>query len=530
MALVLKVVSYKGLPPNQPLSAQFDQQGGSIGRAPNNQMVLPDPEKFISRVHASIVCEAGQYFIEDSSTGGTFLNDSEIPLQQGRVPLTDGEKIRIGEYELLATIAETGMAPGFAGNIEQPVRQLDLAQNSVLDGPFAPAQPGVAPPKADFFSSFVEQPESSVFHQSFTPPQIAEAPAQNAVDDLDFGDLLSKLDELPGVVSPAGGGNPAADLPPLPADFFADEVPEPAETAAFQPAAAAETPPWQPINDAAAKIPEASPFDMPEPALAIFNEHPVAADFPPPPLERHAPIEPPAAEPLAPQEPAVEPVFPGHPAAQHQIVEPPMPTARPVQPQTVHAVADDALLREFLAGAGISDPHLLPPEQWPALLRTSGELLRAMVQGLMQVLRARAELKSQFRVSVTTMRSVDNNPLKFTPSVDDAIKLILAPTNPGFLPPKQAVSEGFNDIMNHQIAMTAGIQAALAEILRSFDPQLIEKTQAEGVMFQKKAKCWEYYVEKYPRLKAVAQEEFFGDAFADAYEKQMLLLSRAAKN
>ncbi|MCQ8131018.1 type VI secretion system-associated FHA domain protein TagH, partial [Methylomonas rivi] len=203
---------------------------------------------------------------------------------------------------------------------------------------------------------------------------------------------------------------------------------------------------------------------------------------------------------------------------------------QPVPSPSISAAADDLLLREFLAGAGIGDPHFLPPEQWPALMRTSGELLRGMVQGLMQVLRARAELKSQFRVSVTTMRSVDNNPLKFTPNVDDAIKLILAPTNPGFLPPKQAVSEGFNDIMNHQIAMTAGVQAALAEILRSFDPQLIERTQAEGVMFQKKAKCWEYYVEKYPQLKAVAQEEFFGDAFADAYEKQMLLLNRAAKN
>jgi type VI secretion system FHA domain protein len=187
-------------------------------------------------------------------------------------------------------------------------------------------------------------------------------------------------------------------------------------------------------------------------------------------------------------------------------------------------------LREFLAGAGIHDANFLPSEQWPAMMRTSGELLRSMVQGLMQVLRARAELKSQFRVSVTTMRSVDNNPLKFTPNVDDALKLILAPTNPGFLPPKQAVSEGFNDIMNHQLAMTAGIQAALAEILHSFDPQLIEKSQTEGVLFQKKAKCWEYYLEKFPQLKAVAQEEFFGEAFADAYEKQMLLLNRATKN
>ncbi|MBS4049933.1 MAG: FHA domain-containing protein, partial [Methylomonas sp.] len=197
MVLILRVLSYKGLPSNQPISAQFDAQGGSIGRAPNNHLVLPDPEKFISRVHASIHCEAGRYFIEDSSTGGTFLGDSDIPLQQGRAPVSDGEKIRIGEYELLATLSESATA-GFAVSIEQPVRQLDLAQNSVLDGPFAPAQPAPPQPKADFFSSFVEQPESSAFHQSFTPPQIAATSAPAAADELDFGDLLSKLDELPG--------------------------------------------------------------------------------------------------------------------------------------------------------------------------------------------------------------------------------------------------------------------------------------------------------------------------------------------
>lgn len=497
MALILKVLTYKGVPSSQPISAQFEGQGGSIGRAPNNQLVLPDPEKFISRVHASIICEAGHYFIEDSSTGGTFLNDSDIPLQQSRAPLSGGEKIRIGEYELLATIAESAAA-GFAGNIEQPVRQLDFAQDSVLDGPFVPSQPAASQPKADFFSSFVEQPESSVIHQSFSPPQIAETPGNAGVDDLDFGDLLSKLDELPGAGNPTGS-NQATDLPPLPADFFAEEAPKPAETSPFQPTDASETP-WPPFPETPADVPQVSPFAVPDP------------------------------EPMALQEQAVEPVFPVHPAEHAERVEPAEPPARPTPARAASPTADDELLREFLAGAGIADPHFLPPEQWPALMRTSGELLRSMVQGLMQVLRARAELKSQFRVSVTTMRSVDNNPLKFTPSVDDAIKLILAPTNPGFLPPKQAVSEGFNDIMNHQIAMTAGIQAALAEILRSFDPQLIEKTQADGVLFQKKAKCWEYYVEKYPQLKAVAQEEFFGDAFADAYEKQMLLLSRAAKN
>lgn len=510
MVVVIRAISYKGLPPSQPITAQFDLQGGTIGRAPNNQLILPDPDKFVSRTHASIVFEAGQYFVQDSSTGGTFLNDGDLPLQQTRAALIDGTKLRIGEYELQVSIAETPTL-GLAVNIEQPVRQLDFLQSSPLEGPFA-AQPILPAAQPDFFSSFIEQPESSPIHQSFTPPSIADTASHAAVDDLDFGDLLSKLEELPGA-SIAAPVAQSADLPPLPADFFTDDFALPQADVAVA-VAALEPEPAVPI--AAEPVAPMAPFCMPQ----------LEDDLEPIATPEFVPAQPAAAF-SVPLPETIPPEQFATPEAQADFA----PIRQP-EPPTNRAAAsmDDQLIREFLAGAGIFDAHFLPPEQWPAMMRTSGELLRSMVQGLMQVLRARAELKSQFRVSVTTMRSVDNNPLKFTPNVDDALKLILAPTNPGFLAPKQAVSEGFNDIMNHQLAMTAGIQAALAEVLHSFDPQLIEKSQTEGVLFQKKAKCWEYYLEKYPQLKALAQEEFFGDAFADAYEKQMLLLSRAAKN
>lgn len=499
MTLILKTLSYKGLPPNQEISAQFDAKGGTIGRAPDNHLVLPDPEKFTSRLHASIVFEAGRYFIQDSSTGGTFLSNSQTLLQQGRAALHDGEKLRIGEYELVVSISDSAAA-GFVPAIDMPVRQLDLADNSNPGDPFASIHSPQAQP--DFFSSFVEQAESSVVHESFSPPKVSQTPASAVDDELDFGDLLSKLDELPGAGSHSNHRSQAVELPKLPDDFFAEDV--------FVPEEPAVMPVGESVKSEIPNIqlqPDAEAADIfSQPDVFAPAEAPVVEDIEPAVI---------AAEPVAPSQ---EQPITAQPVSSPQVM-PPSPKAMP---------ADDQLLRAFLAGAGITDPSFLPAEQWPAMMRTSGELLRSMVEGLMQVLRARAELKSQFRVSVTTMRSVDNNPLKFTPNVDDALRLILAPTNPGFLPPKEAVKGGFNDIMNHQIAMTAGIQAALAEILRGFDPQLIEKSQTEGVLFQKKAKCWEYYLEKYPQLKAVAEEEFFGDAFADAYEKQMLLLSRSS--
>lgn len=488
MALTLKAISYKGVPTAHEISAQFDEVGGSIGRAPDNHLVLPDPEKFVSRLHARIVYEGGQYFIQDSSTGGTYLSRTDMLLQQNRAPLQNGEVLRIGEYELRATI-EDYAAAGYSPKVEPVVRQLEMAESNLLDDPFS-TQEKVAD-KSDLFGSFIEQPESSVFHQSFTPPQISNPPPETSVDDLEFGDLLSSLNSLPGT----GNSHNPPQLPPLPDDFFAEED-----------SALPDIKPPDPVPGFDLDVDDSAP--EPEHLSGLSGEP--TATFAEPPITS----APPAPDDFIVPSPRAKPY---------------VAPAQTPPPQAATAAADSELVREFLAGAGIVDAHFLPAEQWPLLMRTSGELLRSMVEGLMQVLRARAELKSQFRVSVTTMRSINNNPLKFTPNTDDAIRLILSPTNPGFLSPKEAVREGFGDIMNHQMAMTAGIQAALAEILGSFDPERIEKSQAEGVLFQKKAKCWEHYLEKYPQLKAVAQEEFFGDAFADAYEKQMLLLSRSSK-
>ena len=65
-------------------------------------------------------------------------------------------------------------------------------------------------------------------------------------------------------------------------------------------------------------------------------------------------------------------------------------------------------------------------------MSAAGALFRNLVEGLMDVLRARAEMKSEFRVSVTTLRSNENNPLKFNPDVDSVLKLLTWPAKPRF--------------------------------------------------------------------------------------------------
>jgi type VI secretion system FHA domain protein len=270
----------------------------------------------------------------------------------------------------------------------------------------------------------------------------------------------------------------------------------------------------------APRPPEAVATPMPPPAPAAAAS-PFAAVEP-------APAAAPAAAPLVP--PAVPPAAPVE-APPARIPKPgaALPPAPPAVPQPLPAVPpSDLLLRQFLKGAGVSAE--LPPAELEQVMFTVGALFREMVEGLMTVLRARAEVKSQFRVAVTTIRAANNNPLKFTADAGDAIKLLLDPRHPGFIEPRRAVQEGMSDVMNHQLAMTAGIQAALADALRRFHPTVFEKPFEEGLVFQKKAKCWEAYVKSYPELANDVLENIFGDTFAEAYERQMQILKASGSD
>lgn len=75
----------------------FNGCGGTIGRLPDNDWVLPDP--YISGRHASIRYRDGQYFIEDTSTNGVFINSPQQRLSRSMPQqLHHGDLIYIDAY------------------------------------------------------------------------------------------------------------------------------------------------------------------------------------------------------------------------------------------------------------------------------------------------------------------------------------------------------------------------------------------------------------------------------------------------
>jgi len=212
----------------------------------------------------------------------------------------------------------------------------------------------------------------------------------------------------------------------------------------------------------------------------------------------------------------------------HEDKKEPVLVAKPVIENTKLAPADSVLFNAFLQGAKI-ECNKIHPEQQAETLHRIGQMFRKLIDGTVAVLRSRAEFKSLCRVNMTVIKAADNNPLKFTVSTDDVLRQLLENKTDGFLTSTAAIEESFNDIMNHQLAMQAGIQASLADLLQTFDPKVIEKQFEQGLVLQKKAKCWESYEKTYHNTVEDAVENFFGDAFVDAYEKQMQLLTKSRK-
>jgi len=105
MALRLRIVSDHRRSLGELSTVVFGATGGTIGRAADNDWVLPDQRRYVSSHHARVQCRNGKFLLADLSTNGVYVNDSDKPIgKQGLYALQNGDMIRIGEYEMLVAV------------------------------------------------------------------------------------------------------------------------------------------------------------------------------------------------------------------------------------------------------------------------------------------------------------------------------------------------------------------------------------------------------------------------------------------
>src|SRR5262245_40568652 len=123
-------------------SRTFDESGTTVGRHEKNGWALPSVEgDGLSRFHCRIVFEHGAFSVVDTnSTYGLLLNDVRVKAG-GRAFLKGGDRLRLGEYELLVELE----APAEPVADEQPQ---EPAEPDALSGitPFEWDPPEPTPP------------------------------------------------------------------------------------------------------------------------------------------------------------------------------------------------------------------------------------------------------------------------------------------------------------------------------------------------------------------------------------------------
>ncbi len=199
----------------------------------------------------------------------------------------------------------------------------------------------------------------------------------------------------------------------------------------------------------------------------------------------------------------------------------------PASPASSSVTNAQALMDAFLDGAGLA-PGRVEALMTPEFMRQFGEAFRVAVQGTIELLAARSEIKREFRADVTVIAPRANNPLKFLPNADGVIMQMVGQSFPGFMKPVPSMKEAYFDLQIHQLALMAGIRAAYAEALARFDPAELEKRcDANGGLLSKisstarKAAIWDDYKQSYNAIRRHAEDDlvaFSGEAFVKAYD------------
>jgi len=468
MALKLRVISdhYKQL--GKASSRIFGVTGGRIGRAPDNDWILPDPERYVSSHHASIQFRGGKWLLEDTSTNGVFVNNSDTPVSvSGPYQMHDGDRVRFGDYEFLVSIDEhTDFSPDASGQMPAPMR----------------VQRGGATPSA---------PPKRAVGQSYDPNRYG----RDLGADLDIHDLLGDSDES------------ESTLPGYSVEESAPADPIPTLTATKSPAtnllddALAES---LPLGSGPGKI--SDDWHMSTRRIAKRDASDASV---------------PVLQPVPSQ---------SMPSARNELDRP----RRSITP--VESGVDATAVEAFYRGAGI-DVASLPPDAHAAFFGLAGQMLREVVLNLMESLKSRADQKDRLRIGKPGQPN-NNNPLKVSASVEEALRKLLDVKNSRYLGPAEALRDAFNDLKNHQLAVDAAMQAAIDDLLFRLEPSELQERFDRGLKRNpllgvvNKTKYWELYTEFYPLLNqrdARGLPAVFTEEFTRIYAEKIAELENTKK-
>ena len=442
---------------------QRQVKGGelTLGRGTECEWPLADPDKDLSRKHCRLELFSGSWRVRDLSSNGTYVNFGTEPIGRDQAQqLYDGDRLRLGSYEIEVRIAADAHAPAeFSGRGGSTGGSIEARTPR---GNVAPL-PGLED----------DAPLAGSARRAPLLPDDFDAAGASDSPVADHRGATSEAFLLRPVVSPG--------KPLIPDDWDleidSDRAPVPPPTPSRRPKATAEIAPSRDQVQAPSQESRAANYADDKNPFGGEGEQP------------HAPAAAPA------------------PAPPRQA---PSSTSDKRAALVVMLAAAD--LPPGLVARAAADPD--------ATLRAAGGLLRLAVAGIRALLIARNEVKREFRIEQTMLRAKNNNPLKFAPTDEQALAALLDPRTPAL----RALQDSIDDLTMHQIATLAATQAAARALLDRLAPAHFEAEDKDGgfIPGTREKRLWETYKRTHTKLIEQFEDDFesaFGKAFARAYEQ-----------
>lgn len=550
--------------------ARLDEGELVIGRSASANWQIDDPDMYVSRAHCTVSARQDGYFITDTSSSGLFIGDAGSPLGAGNsARLQNGMRFRLGDYIIGVEVQSSAAQKPVA--VKDQVTEAPSSSppaSSSSQTPLASSSSPLAFGNDDFFSIKTEEAPKAPRPAGLPDPFEKQRPGafrdyERADADRHNSPAFDDPFSLESIATPSrdAGSAPAGEH----ANPFGFDFPEPARSTPEPPTS--KTPdragfefdigfgpeptpgPTEPTPEPAPVVKKATPAKAAAPAYAPWELPPQPGEEPQVAAPEPEPEPEPVSEPelvLEPQPvPAPEPVAEAKPepepepiretrAANPEPAPRPAPSAKPARrahkanPQPQQSYSDTALREAFLRGLGLDEAE--PGNRDPLEeMEKFGREYRLMMEGLMQLLRKRAEEKGNARVAQTVIGASEVNPLKFMPRVEDVLGIVMRENSPGFLAGEAAIADSIRDLAQHHVRAWRGVQGALRRMIDRFDPVALEKelksTSSIGALLTggKGAKLWELYQKRHREIAQSAETRFLGEIgvdFRDAYEEE----------
>jgi type VI secretion system protein len=199
MTLRLEIISQQRDGLGNQGQREFGPSGGRIGRAADNDWVLPDPRRYLSSHHAQIVCRGNEYFVLDVSSNGLFFGREREPIGTGgERRLQDGDTLRLGNYVLRVAVPTAAPKPPPDATMEMP-------------RPAAPRRATPVRPAAAEEEDFINLDQIAVAPTAGVPRPVDEA----IWPGLELDDLFQLPSDPP--AAPSAAAATAAAATPAPA-------------------------------------------------------------------------------------------------------------------------------------------------------------------------------------------------------------------------------------------------------------------------------------------------------------------------